>query len=363
MRFARRSIVAAIAACAAVLVPVALADSGKHVLQPPTSGPLPARPFAQPLRDSVLRDSSPAQASVARAQAAAATAGTESVFTTKDGYHVRVLLSPSYANNQPDVQGFVDFIDGLLHGSELGRLNLLIETPDEIARDCGADSRACYDPQRSLMMIPGEDPGADQPPLPYVITHEYGHHIANNRRNDPWSAEIWGPKHWATVTKVCEGVLAKRLYPGVEQGDRYFSNPGEAWAESYATYRYRDTLATWRFNALLKPSFDAYGAIRHDVSAPWSKPRDISFSGAFTPGHGSTRSFDVPLLLDGAVTTTLRAPRTAQFATAILSGGHLLQATLKRSLTGTNCGYRMLTLRVARVRGYGRFVLTAKIAG
>ena len=37
-----------------------------------------------------------------------------------------------------------------------------------------------------------------------MVAHEYGHHIANNRRNDLAPALEWGTKRWASHEHVCE---------------------------------------------------------------------------------------------------------------------------------------------------------------
>ena len=68
-----------------------------------------------------------------------------------------------------------------------------------------------------------------------VVRHEYGHHVAANRLNPPWSAADWGPKTWATDQGICALAAAGTAFPGNES-DHYELNPGEAWAESYRIF-------------------------------------------------------------------------------------------------------------------------------
>ena len=35
-----------------------------------------------------------------------------------------------------------------------------------------------------------------------VLTHEYGHHIADSRQNPPWPSVNWGTKRWASYENV-----------------------------------------------------------------------------------------------------------------------------------------------------------------
>ena len=96
------------------------------------------------------------------------------------------------------------------------------------------------------MVAPGETV-ADIAPEE-VVRHEYGHHIAFNRLNAPWTAVDWGPKRWASAANVCARVARREAYPG-DEGSNYALNPGEAWAEAYRLMDERKagiTTATWQ---------------------------------------------------------------------------------------------------------------------
>jgi hypothetical protein len=133
---------------------------------------------------------------------------------TEDGYSVDVQVTSAYADNPSADQALVDFLGSRLHGPELGALRVYVGTPREIVRLCGGepDAVACYAVAEARMYVPGERVRGI--PVEYAITHEYGHHLASRRSNDPWDALDWGAKHWASATRVCTHVKKDRLFPG-----------------------------------------------------------------------------------------------------------------------------------------------------
>ena len=174
--------------------------------------------------------------------------------------------------NRRGAQSFVDFLASRVHGAELGKLRVFIGTAAEVNNACGGEQgvAACYVGDERRMYIPNEDPGGGSPfTLNYVITHEYGHHIAGFRRNDPFSAINWGPKYWASYNLICAGVFAGRYFPG-NQGSHYLDDPGEGWADSYAHLHYPSV--PFQFNRGFAPDAGAFAAIRRDVLTPWNGP-------------------------------------------------------------------------------------------
>jgi hypothetical protein len=87
-----------------------------------------------------------------------------------------------------------------LHGSELATVAIFQAPLDEVSLICVPDAGGCYSPSRRFLVFPGDlGAGADAD----VAAHELGHHVAASRRNDPWDANDWGPKRWATSVGVC----------------------------------------------------------------------------------------------------------------------------------------------------------------
>jgi hypothetical protein len=211
----------------------------------------------------------------------------------------------------------VDFLGSRLHGAELGALRVYVGTPREIVRLCGGDPHAvaCYAVQESRMYVPGER--VNGIPVEYALTHEYGHHLASRRSNDPWDALDWGAKHWASAMRVCAYVRKGRLFPG-NQGAHYFDDPGEGFADGYAHLHYPEI--PWQYSELMRPGRSAFAAIRRDVLRPWAGNRTRTFRGRLGPGRGA-RAFRIRLTLDGELTLRLAAPRGGSYSVEAETGG------------------------------------------
>ena len=320
---------------------------------------MPERPFARPLRDRVLTG-----AAAARAARSPVAHAAQQAYTTPDGYQIPVTVSPAYASDPTKAQQFVNFLATRLHGTELGRISVQIATPAEVQTMCGPDVLACYLQNRRLMVIPGEQTPSGEVPLEFVITHEYGHHVAQYRSDEPWPAVAWGPKYWSTYEHVCAGVFENVFFPG-DEGEHYLANPGENWAEAYALYHYRDT--EWRFFPTFRPDDGAYGAIFRDVVAPWHRPRARTVHGSFSPTHRRARRFRVRDTLDGRVSLMLRGPRRTNFDLRVLAGGKRADGTRDPGshdrLRGDVCNQPRLVVEVIRRSGYGRFALRISAPG
>src|SRR5256885_2900300 len=157
------------------------------------------------------------------------------------------------------------------------------------------------------MYVPSTDPGGGGSPFTreYVMTHEYGHHIAAYRRNDPFLAINWGPKYWASYELVCAGVFGGRYFPG-NQGAHYLDDPGEGWADSYAHLHYPG--APFQFNRGFAPDAGAFAAIRRDVLSPWNGPTTRTVRRTLS-GRRRVTSITSRPTLDGTVALALSGPR------------------------------------------------------
>lgn len=328
---------------------------------------MPSRSSTVPLRDAVLRQGA-AQAAASRALMARVTGPTpifQRFFSTDGRSSINVGLSGAYGDlTRERVQPYVDFIASRAHGKELDRLSLFVATPAELVQYCAVGALACYIPAQELMIIPGEQTPAGQVPVEYVITHEYGHHVAANRDNDPWAAIGWGPKAWSTQRGVCAGVAERRYFPD-DQGANYRANPGENWAETYAQLHYRNQFP-WEFDPSFLPDEAAFAAAYRDVTFPWGGAVAQRRSGSLTRAR-ATKTFPVTTTLDGRIRLTLKGPRRANFDLQILSGGRVV-ARSRRSgsrdtLTATDCQVRAFSVRVVRRSGSGSFTLRVQTPG
>lgn len=284
--------------------------------------------------------------------------------SSPDGYQVEVQVSASYAHDPEADQALVDFLGTRLHGSELGALSVYVGTPREIGRLCGGDLQtvACYAINEKRMYVPGEK--VDGIPVEYPLTHEYGHHLALSRSNNPWDALDWGAKRWASATRICVHVNRGELFPG-NQGAHYFDDPGEGFADGYAHLHY--PRVPWQYNELMRPGRSEFVAIRHDVRRPWAGNRSRTFRGRLGPGRG-VRKFKIRLTLDGAVKLRLAARRGTSYSVEAETGGFGAGRVLR---SGGGYGIEWcrrrpaerVTLTVRRRSGSGPFALTASWPG
>ena len=98
------------------------------------------------------------------------------------GEPVTVYLSDAFPQDESARATWVNFFAWLQHGSELPSLTVYVALLSEVQSFCGPEAGGCYSPARRILVIPGDlDPGVEFD----IAAHEYGHHIAANRRNDP----------------------------------------------------------------------------------------------------------------------------------------------------------------------------------
>ena len=285
-------------------------------------------------------------------------------YSTADGHDVEVETSSTYGVDPAADQAFVDFLASRLHGQELGGLRVYLGTPKEIQRLCGGGPRvvACYAIGEGRMYVPGESVAGI--PVEYPLTHEYGHHIASWRSNNPWDALDWGAKHWASAARVCTHVHRGLLFPG-NQGVHYRDDPGEGFADGYAHLHYPDV--PWFFNELMRPGPLEFEAIRRDVLDPWTGPRSRTVRGRLGPANRK-RTFRIRLSLDGSVTFRLAAPRGASYSVEAVAGGFAAGRVLRPggSFGVEWCRRRAderVTVTVRRVKGSGPFALSVRWPG
>ena len=279
-------------------------------------------------------------------------------YTISTGERVTVYASNSYPMDPALEQRWADFLGSLIHGSEISQVTVLLSTAAQISRVCGEDAVACYSPQGGLLYTPGEDPGSDLS-AEAVITHEYGHHIAANRSNAPWTALEWGPKRWASTIQVCARTRMNELVPGAEDPVHYTVNPGEGWAETYRVLNERKAgraETPWDIvSQSLYPTDAALAAAEQDVTSSWVQTAPTIRTLALTRTT-RTRTFTVPTQLDGTLKLSLRPTRGLRLAVNVYaSSTRVAHAVTSSSVsrTATICGVRSYRIRVQALEGQG----------
>lgn len=273
------------------------------------------------------------------------------------GESVTVYASNSYPMDPALGQRWADFLGSLVHGPELSTVTVLLATPAQISRACGPSAVACYDPRSESLYTPGEDPASDLS-AEAVITHEYGHHVANNRSNPPWSAIDYGPKRWASSMQVCAKTAAGQLFPGAENGRQYQLNPGEGWAETYRVLNERKAgipETPWDIvSQSLYPSAAALTAAEQDVVAPWARNATSTQRAALTARK--TRTFTVATPLDGSLKVTLRHSAGLRLAVDVFASSTRIAHAVTTGVVSrsvTVCGTRSYRVKVTDLRGRG----------
>ena len=278
----------------------------------------------------------------------------EHVYTTATGEQVRISGSDELVPDDVENQRWADFLASTPHGKELATVVVYLTPPREVRQLCGREALACYYDEAERIVFPSEElPG--QPARTSILAHEYGHHIADSRRNTPWPALLFGTKRWATYTRVCPGVRSGRM--SLEQ---YEISPSETFAESYRVLVERRLGLEPTPWEIIDPSFapddTALSLLEQDVLDPWSGNTAVQVRGS------RTRSVRVSTPLDGRVTLTLRVPRGAVYELRLagqpvkrVSGPGRVRAST------TACGNRQVGAAVRKVSGRGAFQLVISL--
>lgn len=210
-------------------------------------------------------------------------------------------------------------------------------------------------------MISGEDtPGPEGASRDYILAHEYGHQVAQHRRNPaPFPAPInWGTERWASQEHVCRLRREGAAFPG-DEGSHYFQDPGEAFAESFARYRFRHAHVKWAWSKAMKPDAAAFGAIREDTLEPWSGRTSFVLDGHVPPGPGATAVESFRTQLDGTVSLRPSDLQGRRYQLAVRSrAGRVLRTShqgldLRRQLDFTVCGQSSLSVALSSGSGEG----------
>jgi hypothetical protein len=281
-----------------------------------------------------------------------------SSYPTGDSYgtYVQIQVSDAYPVDQALPQDWATYLGTLVHGPELARLTLDLIPLSAVQSVCGGQALACYNPLRQEIFASPEDQ-LDAPPAKEIVTHEYGHHLANNSNDAPWQALDYGTKRWSSYENICAKAAAGAASPG-DEGSHYDQNSGEAFAETYRVLNLQkqgQTNIGWDIvNRSFFPDATALTLLEQDIASPWVAPTVSNLHGSF--GAGVVRTFKVQTQLDGAFSAHLVSPTKAKMQLALYNGSTLVQrgANIRYEL----CGQRTLTLKVRRLSGRGSFTVT-----
>lgn len=285
------------------------------------------------------------------------TGGFDARYALGDGRTVRVILSQVYEPEPAVSQSVADFLGGLLHGGEIVGVTVYLGSPDEIVLACGEGAEACFNSANNRILVPARPP-ASGIPQEDILAHEYGHAVANGRRNDPFPAVVFGPKRWSSYEEVCP-----RVFRSQETEQRYRDIPGEAFADAYRIVS-GGRPELFVFNPVYFPDATARRLIRTDVLDPWS-PSPPRLRSASLPANGpDTRSHRIRTPLDGLLRAELIAPPGADYdlelRTPFLRQPIVVAKRRGRSeaISTLICGQRTFTLTVRRHSGAGRYRLS-----
>ena len=271
------------------------------------------------------------------------------VYTTPNGETVSVRLSDRYPDDPSVGQAWANFLGALVHGEELASVRMYVAPLTEVKQICGQFAAACYIPFGQRMIVPGEFPGRSRATVEDLAAHEYGHHVAFNRRNDPWKAVDWGTKRWSSYLGICRRVAAGTVFPG-DESDHYELNPGEGFAEVYrwlnAERAGRADRIPWVIvDRTFFPDARALDLVSLDVTERWA-PTTERRSGRFSR-RGAVARWAVATPHDGTV--TIRASARAA-AIRLLDARGTLLARGSHSVTYSVCGGRSLRVAVTGAR-------------
>ncbi len=269
------------------------------------------------------------------------------------GTFVQIQVSDSYPVDPALPQDWATYLGTLAHGAELARLTLDLVPLSQVQRTCGSQALACYNPGRQEIFASPEDQ-LDEPPAKEIVTHEYGHHVANSSNDAPWLALDYGTKRWSSYENICAKSLDGQAAPGNE-GASYALNSGEAFAETYRVLNLQsqgNTNIGWDIvSESFFPDTTALQLLQQDITTPWTGPTAAKLRGSF--GVGVVRTFGVQTPLDGSFAAHLVAPTKAKMRLALYAGTKLIGRGI--NVNTMVCGQRTLTLKVERISGSGAF--------
>jgi hypothetical protein len=342
-----------------ILLLAAPAGAATRLPQPPPGLFAVPRP-ATPPRDVVVPGA--ASTASARISATAHRDGEATRYPLEDSSGATLAVTVTSACegscNAADPAAIARTIGGFIHGPEIATLTVQLDTPVQLAIDCGFDAQSCYYSGEDKIVLSGDDgPAPDGASRDYVLAHEYGHHVAEHRDLPaPFGAAIdWGTERWASYEHVCQGHRSGALFPG-DEGSHYYEDPGEAFAESFARNAFPEAPVKWSWAPALRPEAGALEALRRDTREPWTARSSFALTGRAPPGGVVAREFRTPL--DGLVSIGPVGDPRLGYELALRDGaGKVLRSSrrvsLRHRLDYTVCGQPRLRVAIRATGGAG----------
>jgi len=281
-----------------------------------------------------------------------------------NGMSIEIALSASYDPAAEESQGWADFLGNLPQHSDASTMTVYFAPLDEMQSICGADADACYDPNEKVLVLLGET-APDGASIEEVAAHEFGHHIANERDNSPWSADAWGPKRWATYQGICQGVPTHKFFPD-DEGDHYELNPAEGWAETYRVAAGQNPSDWSIVSNLFKHGAAGQSAARRDATNPWPGNVAKTVSGSFKARAAAVKRIKLSVPLDGRVSVSA-STGGMKVALELFDGADRKRlassasASRASSLRSNVCGQRSVVVHLKRSAGSGNYKLTTSL--
>ena len=350
-----RSRGAAVAVCLLVGAATASPAAAQMSVPPPPSiDELGKRPVPS------MRDSAPRSVSRARASQLRRSTYRRS-YRAYTGEEVNVVVSGAFAQDDAYKRRWADYLAGLVHGSELQRATVFLASAAEKSSLCSPDPQvtACYVPfggPYPQMLVINLQPAPESAAFTEEFAaHEYGHHVAWNRDNSPWSAYDYGTKRWASYENVCRRTRRGSAFPG--DPSHYSLDPGEAFADQYrvTTGGNPNLVARADIDASFYPptSLDRRLIIR-DVKYPWRRNTVRPWRGRLRRGTAA-RTFRTHL--DGDLRVSVTGRRGTNLDLYLKSGRRTVKRAARRGndrLTYRVCGTNRIKVVVKRRGGRGR---------
>lgn len=279
-----------------------------------------------------------------------------------NGMMIKIAVSPAYQPDPAESQSWANFLGNLPQHGDAAYLTAYFAPLSEMQQLCGSDADACYDPNVSVLVLLAE-PAPDGATPEELAAHEFGHHIANRRKNTPWSADAWGPKRWATYQGICKGISSGKFFAD-GANNHYELDPAEGWAETYRVAAGQNPTEWPITSPAFKHGPPALSAALSDATNPWPGNVAQSSTRSFAKGALRTQWLRLGVPVDGRVSVAVAAGRGIDVDLDLFdsTGRKRLASSVRYgrndSLATNVCGQRTVVVHFKLASGRGSYKAT-----